>query len=94
MLRDLCDEQDKGTKIFCDNSSTISFSKNYIFYKRKKHIDAKFHFIRELVNNGEIIFQHCRSEENFSDILTKPLGQKSFVYLRQCLGVVECGSCD
>ena len=94
MLRDLCHEQEKGTTIFCDDSSEIALSKNYVFHKRTKHIDSKYHFIRELVNNGEIVLQHCRLEEQFADILTKPLGQKSFVYLRQCLGMIDVDSCD
>ena len=59
MLRDLCHEQDKGMKIYCDNSLAIALSKNYVFHKITKHIDAKYHFIRELVNNGEILLQHC-----------------------------------
>ena len=54
-----------------------------------KHIDAKYHYIKELVNNGEIILKHCRIEKQFADILTKPLGQKSFNYLRKCLGMEE-----
>ena len=89
MLRDLCHEQDKGTTIYFDNSSAIDLSKNSVFHKRTKHIDAKFHFIRELVNNGEIVLQHCRTEEQFVDILTKPLTQKNFNYLRKCLGMQE-----
>ena len=55
MLRDLCHEQIKGTTIYCDNSSAIALSKNFVFHKRRNHIDAKFNFIRELVNNGEIV---------------------------------------
>eukprot|EP00253_Pinus_taeda_P031585 PITA_31585 len=55
MLRSLCQEQAKGTMIFCDNSSAIALSKNFVFHKRTKHIDRKFHYIRELVNNGEIV---------------------------------------
>ena len=55
VLRDLCHEQEKGTTIYCDNSSTIALSKNSVFHKRTKHIDTKFHFICELVNNGEIV---------------------------------------
>ena len=58
-----------------------------------KHIDAKYHYIRELVDNGEIVLQHCRTEEQFSDILTKTLGQKSFNYLKNCLGVTDGDSC-
>lgn len=60
MLRDLYHEKYKGNTIFCDNSSSIAFSKNYVFHRRTKHTDAKFHFIRELVNNGEIVLQHYR----------------------------------
>ena len=75
--------------IYCDNSSAIALSKKSMFHKRMKHIDAKYHYIRELVNNGEIVLQHCRTEEKFVDILTKPLGQKSFEYLRKCLGMTD-----
>ena len=61
MLRSLCHEQVKGTTIYCDNSSVIALSKNFVFHKRTKHIDAKYHYIRVLVNNGEIILKHCRT---------------------------------
>ena len=94
MLRSLCQEQVKWTVIYCDNSSAIALSNNSVFHKRTKHIDTKFHYIRELVNNGEIILQHCRIEEQFADILTKPLGQKSFEYLRKCLGMTNNPTTD
>eukprot|EP00253_Pinus_taeda_P006843 PITA_06843 len=61
MLRSLCQEQAKGTVIFCDNSLAIALSKNSVFHKRMKHIDTKFHYIRELVNYGEIVLKHCRT---------------------------------
>ena len=54
VLKDLCHEQEKGTTIYCGNSSMIALSKNLVFHKRTKHIDTKFHFIRELINIGEI----------------------------------------
>eukprot|EP00253_Pinus_taeda_P025863 PITA_25863 len=90
MLRSLGQEQAKATVIFCDNSSAIALSKNSVFHKRTKHIDTRFHYIRELVNNGEIVLEHCRTQEQVADILTKPLDQKSFEFLRKCLGMVEC----
>ena len=83
MLRSLCQEQTKGTMIFYDSSSAIALSKNSVFHKRTKHIDTKFHYTRELVSNGEIILEHCRTQEQFADILTKPLGHKSFEFLRK-----------
>eukprot|EP00253_Pinus_taeda_P029907 PITA_29907 len=87
MLRSLGKEQAKATVIFCDNSSAIALSKNSVFHKRTKHIDTRFHYIRELVSNGEITLQHCRTQEQVADILTKPLDQKSFEFLRKCLGM-------
>eukprot|EP00253_Pinus_taeda_P008999 PITA_08999 len=63
MLRSLGQEQAKATVIFCDNSLAIALSKNLVFHKRTKHIDTRFHYIRELVNNGEIILQHCNTHE-------------------------------
>eukprot|EP00253_Pinus_taeda_P003667 PITA_03667 len=90
MLRSLGQEQAKATMIFCDNISAIALSNNSVFHKRTKHIDTRFHYIRELVNNGEIVLEHCRSQEQVADILTKPLDQKSFEFLRKCLGMTEC----
>eukprot|EP00253_Pinus_taeda_P007207 PITA_07207 len=90
MLRSLGQEQAKATVIFCDNSSAIALSKNSVFHKRTKHIDMRFHYIRELVSNGEIALEHCRTQEQVADILTKPLDQKSFAFLRKCLGMTEC----
>eukprot|EP00253_Pinus_taeda_P013773 PITA_13773 len=87
VLRDFCHEQEKGTTIYCENSLAITLSKNFVFHKRTKHIDTKFHFIHELVNNGEIVLQHCRTEDQFADILTKPLGKKIFDHFRKCLGM-------
>eukprot|EP00253_Pinus_taeda_P033265 PITA_33265 len=63
MLRSLGQEQAKVTVIFCDNSSAIALSKNSVFHKRTKHIDTRFHYIRELVNNGEIVLEHCKTHE-------------------------------
>eukprot|EP00253_Pinus_taeda_P003233 PITA_03233 len=90
MLRSLGQEQAKTTVIFCDNSSAIALSKNSVFHKRTKHINTRFHYITELVSNGEIALEHCRSQEQVADILTKPLDQKSFEFLRKCLGMTEC----
>eukprot|EP00253_Pinus_taeda_P003275 PITA_03275 len=63
MLRSLGHEQEKATVIFCDNRSAIALSKNLVFHKRTKHIDTRFHYIKELVSNGEIVLEHCRTQE-------------------------------
>ena len=86
--------QDRPTTIYCDNKSAIALSKNRVFHKRKKHIDTRYHFIRELVNNREINLQHCRSEEQLADIFTKALAQEQFEILREALGIVNIHDVD
>eukprot|EP00253_Pinus_taeda_P019402 PITA_19402 len=74
------------------DTSTIELSKNLVFHKRTKHIDAKYHFIGELIKNDEIVLQNCRSQERFADIFTNPLARESFFYLREYLGIANGGS--
>jgi hypothetical protein len=49
--------------IFYDKNPAIMLSKNHVFHKKTKHIDTRYHFIRELVNNKEICLGFYRSEE-------------------------------
>ena len=89
ILADLRERQEDGTTIFCDNISSIALSKNPIFHGRSKHIEIIYHFIRKLVENGDIKMEYYRSEQQVADIFTKPLGITSFVHLRGCLGVTN-----
>ena len=72
-----------------DNNSAIALSKNHVFHKRTKHIDTRFYFIRELVNNKEICLEFCRSEDQLADIFTKSLANDTFQYLRSYLGMTS-----
>jgi len=55
VLRSLMHTQDNSTIIMCDNSSTIKLSKNPIMHGRSKHIRVRFHFLRDLVQDGELV---------------------------------------
>lgn len=94
VLKDLKQEQEEATKIYCDNNSAIALSKNLVFHKRSKHIDTRYHFIRELISNGEIFLEFCRSQDQCADIFTKALGKESFVYQRDRLGIIDGSNCD
>lgn len=74
-------------KIFYDNSSTIKLSKNPILHGRTKHIDVKFHFLRDLVKEGAVELVHCGTNEQVADIMTKLLKLESFFKLSDLLGV-------
>ena len=63
----------KATVLFEDNQGAIALSKNPKGHSRTKHIDIKYHFIREAVSKKEIELAHCPSEKMIADILTKGL---------------------
>jgi hypothetical protein len=72
-----------------DSQSAIALSKNLVFHDRSKHIDIRFHFIRECVGDGKVDIEHVCTEEQIADILTKPLTCERFCELRKKLGVVR-----
>lgn len=79
----------ESTVIFCDNSSTIKLARNLVMHGRSKHIDVRYHFLRELVNNGVVQLQFCGTRQQIADIFTKPLKLELFRELRRRLGVCE-----
>jgi len=82
-------EEHKNILIFCDNNSTIQLSKNPVFHGRSKHIDIKFHFLRDLVKDGTIKLNYCSSQTQVAGIMTKPLKLEQFSKLRRMLGMLE-----
>jgi len=78
MLKDLGHEQQHAMKLLCNNRLAIALSKNVMFHKRTKHIDTRYHYIKELINVGEIIMEQCQTTEQFANILSKPLGTRLF----------------
>jgi hypothetical protein len=87
MLKYLLHEQHEPTIVFCDNNYAIMLSKNHVFHKKTKHIDTRYHFIRELVNNKEMCLEFCRSKEQVANIFTKSLARDVFQHLHSYLGV-------
>ena len=57
----------------CDNQGTIALAKNPIKQQRTKHVDIKYHFIRDEICRGSINMAYIPSEENLADIFTKPV---------------------
>ncbi|GJS47747.1 retrovirus-related pol polyprotein from transposon TNT 1-94 [Tanacetum coccineum] len=68
--------------IICDNKGAIDLSKNPVQHSRTKHIEIRHHFLCDNVQKGNITIEKVPSEDNIIDILTKPLKQESFNYLR------------
>ena len=65
-------------EVFCDNKSAIFVSENLVNNSRSKHIDIRFHFIREKVEQKIMRLSHIATELNLADIFTKPLTSEVF----------------
>ncbi|KAM3254169.1 hypothetical protein ACQJBY_047973 [Aegilops geniculata] len=89
MLGDLLGDPGGATPLLIDNKSAIQLCKNPVFHDRTKHIETRFHFIRECVQDGRIAVDHVHTDEQLADILTKALPRVKFQELREKLGMIN-----
>ena len=73
LLQDLSVEVQKPIEVFVNNQACIALSKQFIHYGKTKHFALKFHFIRELVEKGELELQYLQTDLMIADVLTKGL---------------------
>ncbi|WVZ52607.1 LOW QUALITY PROTEIN: hypothetical protein U9M48_003651 [Paspalum notatum var. saurae] len=78
--------------LLVDSTSAISVAKNPILHSRTKHIDVRFHFLRDHYEKGDIDLIHVATQNQLADIFTKPL--YAFVCLRGQLGVLQVEGVD
>ena len=64
--------------LYCDNSGAVAQSKEPRCHKRQKHIERKYHLIREIVKRGDIVVSKIASEDNLADPFTKSLPERVF----------------
>ena len=64
---------DMSVKFGVDNQGTIALAKNPIHQQRSKHIDVRYHFLRDAVTSGIVDLSYVPSNENVADVLTKPV---------------------
>lgn len=87
LLGKLTDKDIGPVVLYVDNKSAIDLAKNPVFHGRSKHIDIRYHFIRECVERGEIEIKHIGTGDQRADILTKAMATVKFERLRALLGI-------
>ena len=75
--------------IMCDNTSGIAISNNPVQHSRMKHIDIRYHFLREHVMSGTVELHFVPTEQQLADIFTKPLDETTFSRLVCELGMLN-----
>ncbi|GJY31973.1 retrovirus-related pol polyprotein from transposon TNT 1-94 [Tanacetum coccineum] len=73
--------------LYCDNKSAIALCCNNVQHFRSKHIDIRYHFIKEQVENGVVELYFVRTEYQLADIFTKALGRERLKFLINKLGM-------
>ena len=74
-----------ATQIYEDNQGCIALAKNPVYQARTKHIDTKYHFVREAIQNGEVRMDYCPTKTMLADVLTKAIEGPAFVTFRSRL---------
>jgi len=72
-----------------DNRSAIELAKNPVNHERSKHIDVRFHFIREQVKKESVKLVHVASQDQVVDIFTKPLPKELFDKYKKMIGMMD-----
>ncbi|KAG3230124.1 hypothetical protein PI124_g24777 [Phytophthora idaei] len=78
---------DEAIKIYEDNQGSIALAKNPEFHKRTKHIDIRYHFVREKVEDSQVVLQYVSTIDMLADIMTKAITAVQFEVLRNKLGI-------
>jgi hypothetical protein len=72
-----------------DNKSAITLIKKLVLHEQSKHIEVKYHLLRESVENGRIKVEFIRSEEQLNDIPIKPFDRVKFLKLHTKIGLID-----
>lgn len=72
------------TTIYGNNQGAIALTRNPVNRQRSKHIDVKYYFIREALNEEKIHIIYCPSEDMAADILTKPFTRARILKFKKC----------
>jgi hypothetical protein len=86
-LNELGFSQDEPTKIFVDNQPSMSIAEKPTHHAHTKHIRVQFHYVRELIELGDVKLSHVTTDEQPADIFTKSLGRLKFLKFRGMLGI-------
>ena len=87
LLDDLEMDQDL-LKINCDSMSAIYLVKNQVYHVRTKHIDIRFHFVRKILDEGDIELQKIHTKKNPADMLIKVVLRIKFAHCKELLHIL------
>jgi len=76
--------------LYCDNNGAIAQAKEPRSHQKSKHIERKYHIIRDIVGRGDVAVQKVASADNVADPLTKPMSQQQLDKHLEKMGLRYC----
>jgi hypothetical protein len=89
LLKDMVGSEVGAPRLYIDNKSAIDLCKNPVLHDRSKHIETKYHYIRDCVEKKKITVEQISTKDQLADTLTKPLGRVLFQEQRDRIGVLK-----
>ncbi len=89
LLAEIIGGEEKQMELLEDNQSAICMASNPVFHGRTKHVELKYHYVRDQVSKGHICLTYCPTERMIADALTKSLPANKFVQMREWLGLAR-----
>lgn len=90
LANELDQSMEKCVTVFCDNESAIKLAKLDAFRPRTKHIDIRFHHLREKIESGVIDIKYISTDDNTADMLTKPVTRQKHEACARQMGLLSC----
>ncbi|MCO5548859.1 hypothetical protein L7F22_002321 [Adiantum nelumboides] len=73
--------------LHCDSQSAIQLARNLGFHSKTKHVDVKYHFIRDVLEDKRLQLVQVHTNDNPTDLLMKILSSERFAHLRELMGI-------
>ena len=64
--------------LYSDGTSALAYAKDLKYHGKAKHIEFRYHYIWDMVSQGEMILQHISTSSMVADLLTKPIARDLF----------------
>ena len=87
LLGELTGAEAHPLALMVDNQPAIALAKNPVLHDRSKHIDVKFHFLRDCVDGGQIVIEFVKTGRQLVDVITKALGCLRLTKLKEMINM-------
>ncbi|MCO5560000.1 hypothetical protein L7F22_013605 [Adiantum nelumboides] len=73
--------------LHCDSQSAIQFARNRVFHAKTKHVNVRYHIIRDVLDDRWLHLVKVHTDDNRADVLTKTLSPERFTHCRELMGI-------